>query len=68
MWESQEFLNLPPLSIPDHSGRDLAPGTKASILDQLEEDILAWEDKFGEGDEASQRDNDDEREEDEPGS
>jgi hypothetical protein len=68
MWESQEFPTLPPLSIPDHAGRDLARGTKASILDQLEEDVLAWEEKLGEVDEASQRDTDDGREEDEPGS
>lgn len=42
-WESPEFDELYPLSIPDHGGKDLAIGTKNSILDQLEDDILAWE-------------------------
>jgi hypothetical protein len=36
-----------PLSIPHLGGRDLAPGTKNSILDVLEEDVLAWEEKLG---------------------
>jgi hypothetical protein len=43
MWESAEFTSLFPLAIPHHGGRDLAPGTKRSILDQLEDDVLAWE-------------------------
>lgn len=43
MWESVEFDDLFVLSIPHHGGRDLAPGTQRSILDQLEEDVLAWE-------------------------
>jgi hypothetical protein len=47
MWESVEFAELYPLAIPDHGGRDLAVGTKNSILDQLEEDILAWEERIG---------------------
>lgn len=47
MWESHEFAQLYPLSIPDHGGRDLATGTKNSILDQLEEDILCWEERIG---------------------
>ena len=42
-WESQDFDHLWPLSIPHHGGRDLAPGTKKSILNQLEDDIIAWE-------------------------
>lgn len=42
-WESQEFAELYPLAVPHHGGRDLAPGTKNSILDQLEDDLLAWE-------------------------
>jgi hypothetical protein len=50
MWESDEFRELPPLSIPDHGGRDLAIGTKNSILIQLEDDILAWEERLGEED------------------
>jgi hypothetical protein len=43
MWVSEVFGQLRPLSIPDHSGRDLAPGTKKSILNQLEDDVLAWD-------------------------
>jgi len=41
MWESTEFDDLYALSIPHHAGRGLAPGTRKSILDQLEEDVLA---------------------------
>ena len=49
MWESAEF-DLYPLSIPRHGGRDLPIGTKNSILNQLEDDILAWEEKLSEED------------------
>jgi hypothetical protein len=44
-WES-ELGELSVLSIPHHGGRDLAPGTKNSILDQLEDDLLAWEERL----------------------
>lgn len=38
---------LYPLSIPDHGGgKDLANGTKNSILNQLEDDILAWDERL----------------------
>jgi hypothetical protein len=46
MWESTEFRALYPLSIPHHGGRDLPIGTKKSVLDQLEDDILAWEESL----------------------
>jgi len=36
-----------PLSIPHHGGRDLAPGTRNSILNVLEADVLAWEERLG---------------------
>lgn len=49
MWESKEF-DLFPLSIPHHSSRDLSPGTKNSILNQLEDDILAWEEQLSDED------------------
>jgi hypothetical protein len=49
MWESTDF-RLFPLSIPHHGGRDLPIGTKNSILDQLEDDILAWEEELSEED------------------
>jgi hypothetical protein len=32
-----------PLSIPNGKGRDLPPGTKKSVLNQLEGDVEAWE-------------------------
>jgi hypothetical protein len=41
-----EFPDLWPLSIPDHGSRDLSRGTKNSILTQLEEDLLAWDEKI----------------------
>jgi hypothetical protein len=47
MWENVEFDELFPLSIPRHGGRDLSVGTKRSILDQLEDDVLAWEVRLG---------------------
>ena len=46
VWESIEFEHLFPVSIPHHGGRDLAPGTRNSILNALEDDILAWEEKL----------------------
>lgn len=47
MWESTAFGNLFPLSIPMHGGgRDIPPGTKNSMLDQLEEDVFAWEERL----------------------
>ena len=60
IWESTEFAELYPLAIPDHGGRALAIGTKNSILDQLEDDILAWEHRLGNEDETAneEREND----------
>jgi len=49
MWESAVF-KLFPLAIPHHGGRDLPVGTRNSILDQLEDDILSWEEKLSEED------------------
>lgn len=46
MWQNIEFESLFPLAIPHHGGRDLAPGTRNSILDQLEDDVLAWEERL----------------------
>lgn len=47
MWESAEFGELFVLSIPHHGGSgDLPHGTKMSILDQLEDDVLAWEERL----------------------
>ena len=64
MWESP-FIELYALSIPDHGGRDLAPGTKNSILNQLEGDILAWEARIG--DEYGEHDHDERENEDDSG-
>jgi hypothetical protein len=47
-WESEEFSDLRPLSIPHHGGRDLALGTRNSILNQLEDDVNAWDMKLDE--------------------
>lgn len=46
MYESKPFPHLRPLSIPNHKGRDMAPGTRNSILNQLEEDADAWEEEI----------------------
>lgn len=56
MWVSTEFDELYPLSIPDHSGRDLSPGVRKIILNQLEDDILAWEERLSEEDEDGSED------------
>lgn len=45
-YESTEFPELRPLSIPMHKGRDLPPGTRNSILSQLDEDVTAWEERL----------------------
>ena len=50
MWESTEFDELYVLAIPHHRGRDLSPGVRNSVLAQLEDDILAWEEKLLEDD------------------
>lgn len=44
-WVSEQFPHLCPISIPHHGGNiDLKLGTKNSILNDLEEDLLEWED------------------------
>lgn len=43
VWVSTEFNDLRPVSIPHHGSSDVSIGTKNSILDQLEDDILAWD-------------------------
>ena len=45
-WVNKYFSELPPLSIPHHGGRDLATGTKHSILTQLEDDLAKWHEKI----------------------
>jgi hypothetical protein len=45
-WENDNFPELRPLAIPHHGARDLPPGTKNSILTQLEDDLIAWENKL----------------------
>ncbi len=45
-WESREFQDLRPLSIPDHGGKDLSPGVKNSILNQLEDDLICWDERI----------------------
>jgi hypothetical protein len=41
-YDSQAFQHLRPLSIPDHKGRDMPSRTRDSILNQLEDDLEAW--------------------------
>jgi len=48
-WVHDE-LPVYPLSIPHHGGRDLAPGTRNSILNVLEADVTAWEERLELGD------------------
>ena len=47
-WENENFPELRPLSIPDHGGKELPTGTKYSILNQLEDDYIAWDEKLTE--------------------
>ena len=56
MWESMAFDELDALSIPRHGGKDIAPGTKHSILNQLEDDILAWEERLRKNENGSESD------------
>jgi hypothetical protein len=46
MWDNIELPGQPVLAIPSHGGKDLSPGVKNSVLDQLEDDILAWEERL----------------------
>lgn len=57
-WMSAQF-KLPALTIPNHKGRDLATGTRNSILNQLEDDLLAWEEWLEENDDGSEEDEED---------
>ena len=41
IWVNDQFPSYP-LSIPRHSG-EVPPGTRNSILNQLEDDLIAWE-------------------------
>jgi hypothetical protein len=43
MYVSRVFPALRPLSIPSHGGHDLSTGVRDSILDQIEDDMGAWE-------------------------
>lgn len=43
MYESLPFPHLRPLSIPNHGSKGLATGTKLSILSQLDDDVMAWQ-------------------------
>ncbi len=40
------------ITIPDHGPRDIAPGTQAKILDQIEEDVWRWKRKLEEQEKA----------------
>jgi hypothetical protein len=55
VWESMEFHDLRPLSIPDHGGRDLSPGVLRSILNQLEDDLVSWDERITQQDQGRER-------------
>jgi hypothetical protein len=57
MWENTEFGELFVLSIPRHGGRDLSQGVQKSILDQLEDDVLAWEERLGDDEDDKEAEN-----------
>jgi hypothetical protein len=49
MWENAQFTWLRPLAIPDHGGgRDISPGVKNSVLNQLDDDLIAWDERITE--------------------
>lgn len=53
-WVSDEFDDLYPLSIPDHGGgRDLSPGVKKVVLNNLEWDVMAWEERIAQSEKSS---------------
>lgn len=47
-WVSKRFPWLRPLTIPHHS-KEIKRYTAHSILDQLEEDLSAWEEEYEQG-------------------
>ncbi len=55
MWESEEFPRLFALAIPHHGKRDIPIGTANNILDQLELDLIAWEERVNREEEAERR-------------
>lgn len=58
-WINLHFPLHPPVSIPHHGGRDIPPGTRRSILDQLNDDLLAWESELENEDKESEDEADD---------
>jgi len=57
-WESREFQELRPLSIPDHGGKDLSPGVKYSVLNELENDVISWDERLTQEEKRSKDAND----------
>jgi hypothetical protein len=55
---SKAFPNANPITIPFHSGKDVARGTARNILNQLEEDVGRFEERFDQ--EGESEDDDDE--------
>lgn len=46
-WMNVEFPHLRPLTIPHHGGGgSVATGTKNQILNALDDDLMAWEEKL----------------------
>jgi hypothetical protein len=42
----ESAFDIPPITIPMHGSKNLKRGTQRSILIQLEDDFIAWEQKF----------------------
>jgi hypothetical protein len=42
-YECDDLPSIPPLTIPGHKGRDLARGTRNSVLDHLDNALDAWD-------------------------
>ena len=47
-WESIEFPSLNSITIPDHGSKDLSTGVQRQLLDYLEDDLLAFEERLDE--------------------
>lgn len=50
LWESSSFPSLRAVAIPYHGGRELPEGTKINVLDQFEEDLIAWKQRLNDSD------------------
>jgi len=47
-YESVAFPDANMITVPDHPGRDIRPGTAANILNQCEEDVFRFQEQLDE--------------------